>query len=93
MELGGVLFESKLTLFSGARTFSSVYILGTHKMTDWKNICAAFVFEQGQEDGSKHHTNLVRVWQKLPSGDDHVWLLYKEKTEDSSCSKEFSLRP
>lgn len=61
MELGGVLFESKLTLFSGARTFSSVNILGTRKMTDWKNVYPAFVFEQDQENGSKHHTNLVRV--------------------------------
>lgn len=61
MELGGVLFESKLTLFSGARAFSSVNILGTCKMTDWKNVCPAFVFEQDQENGSKHCTNLIRV--------------------------------
>lgn len=61
MELGGVLFESELTLFSGARTFPSVHILGTCKTTDWKIVCPAFVFEQDREDGSKHRANLIRV--------------------------------
>lgn len=45
MELGGVLFESELTLFSGARTFSSINTSGTCEMTDWKTVCPAFVFE------------------------------------------------
>lgn len=61
MELGGVLFESKLTLFSRVRTFSSVNILGTRKMTDWKNVCPAFVFEKDQENGSKRGINLIRA--------------------------------
>lgn len=61
MELGGVLFESELTLFSRVRTFSSVNILGTRKMTDRKNVYPAFVFEQDQENGSKCGINLIRV--------------------------------
>lgn len=57
MELGGVLVDSELTLFSGARAFFSVNILGTCKMTDWENVCPAFVSE---ENGSKHCANLIR---------------------------------
>lgn len=68
MELGGVLFESKLTPFSGARTFSSVNILDILKMIDWKNVYPAFVFEQEQAHGSKCLTNLIKGWRQLPSG-------------------------
>lgn len=60
VKLEWVLSESNLALFSGARTFFSVNILGTLKMTDWKNVYPAFAFKQKQANGSKCLTNHIK---------------------------------